>query len=64
MKSHNKVGCYHDYDYVSWYAYFDNYGSNARFMVYYDFNGIFLIYKGIDHIVRTCSLSLPWITWS
>jgi hypothetical protein len=72
MKYNNNVVSTHDYDYVSWYIYFDQYAegeiiynpSNARVLVYHDFSSVFLIYKGTDHIVRTRSLSLAWISWS
>ncbi len=64
MIDHERVRSFYDYDYVSWYIYLEDYKVNARVLVYYDFNGIFLIYKGADQIVRTRSLSLPWMSWS
>lgn len=64
MIDHERVRSLYDYEYVSWYIYLEDYKVNARVLVYYDFNGIFLIYNGADQIVRTRSLSLPWMSWS
>ena len=64
MIDHERVRSLYDYDYVSWYIYLEDYKVNARVLMYYDFNGIFLIYNGADQIVRTRSLSLPWMSWS
>lgn len=64
MIDHERVRSFYDYDYVSWYIYLGYHRVNVRVLMYYDLNGIFLIYKGADQIVRTRSLSLPWMSWS